>query len=117
MSDHSLAGSTPAHDEHHPDERTYVKIAIILAAITLAEVAIYYIDWVRDNHLLVPMLIVMSIIKFITVIAFYMHLKFDNPLFRTIFAGGLLLSLAVISAVVALLRTHPIDFGALGFIS
>ncbi|MGD9714231.1 MAG: cytochrome C oxidase subunit IV family protein [Thermomicrobiales bacterium] len=99
------------HGEHeHPSERKYVEIAIFLTIITLIEVAIWYIDWMHDTGALVPTLFVLSILKFVTVIGYYMHLKFDAPLFRYMFVAGLVGSLAVIGALIALLSTHRIDY-------
>lgn len=105
------------HGEHeHPSPRKYIQIAIILTIITLVEVAIYYIDWMHDSGVLVPALFVLSIAKFLTVIGYYMHLKFDAPIFRYMFIAALIVSLAVIGALIALLRTHTIDFGSGGLI-
>jgi cytochrome c oxidase subunit 4 len=106
------------HGEHeHPSEQKYIKIAIILTIITAIEVAIYYVDWMHDSGVLVPALFILSIGKFLTVIGYYMHLKFDSPLFRYMFIAALIGSLAVIGALIALLRVHTIDFGPGGFIS
>ncbi len=101
-----------AHD--HPSERKYIQIAIYLTIITIAEVAIYYIEWMHDSGVLVPALFVLSIAKFVTVIGYYMHLKFDDARFRYIFLAGLIISLAVIAAVFVLLTTHRTDY-AFGF--
>ena len=68
---------TDDHSHDHPSDRKYIEIAVILTVITLAEVAIYYIDWMHESGALVPTLIVMSLAKFVTVIGYYMHLKFD----------------------------------------
>jgi hypothetical protein len=37
----------------------------------------------------------MMILKFAIVCAYFMHLKYDNPLFRRIFVFGLVLAVAV----------------------
>jgi cytochrome c oxidase subunit 4 len=93
-----------AHDdpagtqEHkHPSDRQYVVIAAILAIITAAEVATYALDWFEDasTTLLVATLFPMMILKFAIVCAYFMHLKYDNPLFRRIFVFGLVLAVAV----------------------
>lgn len=98
------------HGEHeHPSERKYIQIAIILTIITIVEVAIYYIEWMHDSGALVPALFVLSIAKFLTVIGYYMHLKFDAPLFRYMFLAGLIGALAVMGALLVLVSTHRID--------
>jgi cytochrome c oxidase subunit IV len=83
--------------QHHPGPRQYVNIAIILAIVTGAEVAIYYIKAVED--FLVPMLIVFSAIKFVLVVSWFMHLKFDSRVFRRLFVAGLALAFSVFAVV------------------
>jgi cytochrome c oxidase subunit 4 len=99
--------STPHHmpphhaDEHaHPGPRQYVMIAIILAIITAIEVAVYYIDALAAVEAYI--LIFLSTLKFILVVAFYMHLKFDNRLFTYFFCFGLGIAAGVIFAFLAL---------------
>ena len=87
--------------EHHPGPRQYVNIAIILAIVTAAEVAIYYMSALED--FLVPLLIVFSAIKFVLVVSWFMHLKFDSRLFSTLFVGGLILVAALFVIVLATL--------------
>ena len=50
----------------HPSEWEYIKIVLILAAITAAEVAFYYFEMLEG--ILPPILIIMSIIKFVIVV-------------------------------------------------
>lgn len=111
MSHGAMAVATD-HGEHaHPTERKYIQIAIILTFITIVEVAIYYIDWMHDSGVLVPALFVLSAAKFVTVIGYYMHLKFDAPFFRYLFLAGLIGALAVMGALYVLIVTHRIDYG------
>jgi cytochrome c oxidase subunit 4 len=91
-----------AHEEH-PSNQVYIRVAIILAIITIVEVAIYYIPAIRG--VLVPALIVLSLAKFIMVVGYFMHLKFDNRLFRFMFAAGMVLTLAVYLALLAMMWT------------
>jgi cytochrome c oxidase subunit 4 len=77
------------HHEH-PSEWEYIKVALVLAVITLAEVLVYYVESLEG--LLVPILIVFSTIKFLLVVLWFMHLRFDSRLFRRLFATGLLLA-------------------------
>jgi len=80
-------------DHGHPSAFEYARIGVILAIITAAEIALYYIDMSRN--LLIVTLIVLSAIKFLFVVLWFMHLKFDNRLFSTMFAGGFVLALAL----------------------
>ena len=84
----------------HPTPRTYIIIAALLAVITGAEVWIFYIEALRS--VLIPMFILMSVVKFILVAMFYMHLKSDHRLFSWFFIGGLILATSVILALMAL---------------
>ena len=83
----------------HPTEMQYVKVAIVLAAITLAEVLVYYVESLEG--LLVPILAVMSIVKFALVVLWFMHLRFDSRLFRRLFVTGVLLALFVYTATLS----------------
>ena len=85
-----------------PTPAEYVNIGLLLAAITAVEVAVYYVDALAG--LLVPVLIVLSLSKFLLVVLWFMHLRFDNRLFSTFFTGGLLLALAVFIVVLATLK-------------
>ena len=90
----------PLHEEVHTSEATYVRVAIILAIITAIEVIIYYMEAARA--LLVPALLVLSIGKFLAVVGYFMHLKFDSRLFRFMFFAGLVLTLSVYLALLAM---------------
>ena len=84
MSAHPAVHTT----EHaHPGAREYIQIGAVLTAITALEVAVYYLHPLRP--VLPPVLIVLSAIKFSLVVMFYMHLKFDNRLFTSMFLFGL----------------------------
>lgn len=89
-------------EEHdHPTSREYANIAAILSAITAIEVGLYFITGVSHGTL-VAMLMVLMVVKFVYVVAYYMHLKYDHPYFTLIFAGGLLISVSIVLALGAL---------------
>ena len=92
------ATTADAHaDEHHdhPSDAKYVVIAIILAVLTALEVlASVYEDDLGDG-LLIGSLMVMMVLKFFIVAAYFMHLKFDNPTFTRFFVSGLVLATVV----------------------
>ena len=54
--------------------------------ITAAEVTLTYID---VGPLFLPALLIMMAAKFLIVVSFFMHLKFDNKLFSVLFYMGL----------------------------
>lgn len=83
-----------AHDhDHGPALSFWVKLAIALAIITAVEVAIYYIPALEG--VLVPLLVVLSAIKFVAVIWYFMHLAYDESILSGIFIAALLVSMAV----------------------
>ena len=74
----------------HPTTRQYWEIAIVLAIITGAEVAVTYVDAL--DSVIVPLLLIMAVAKFWLVVAFFMHLRFDKPLYRNLFLIGIVLT-------------------------
>jgi cytochrome c oxidase subunit 4 len=84
-----------AHD--HPSESQYVKVAVFLAIITAIEVAVVYMSSLKN--LIIPILGVMMIVKFFSVAAYFMHLKFDSKIFRRFFVLGILLAVAIFAVV------------------
>ncbi|MGQ0744670.1 MAG: cytochrome C oxidase subunit IV family protein [Acidimicrobiales bacterium] len=84
------------HGAHHPSDRQYVMIALFLAFITGAEVVMSYVEL---GGLLVPGLIILSLIKFIIVVMWFMHLRFDDRLFRRVFVTGLVLAFFIYGVV------------------
>src|SRR5215475_6933718 len=110
---------TPAHgghgDEHamehaHPGAKTYTLVGVVLAIITLAEVFFYTQESVRT--FLVPLLLVLSATKFALVVGFYMHLRFDHPLFTGVFGFGLVVGASVITALMFLFGQYPLPHPA-----
>ncbi|MEX2394346.1 MAG: cytochrome C oxidase subunit IV family protein [Actinomycetota bacterium] len=85
--------------EHaHPSPGQYIKIAIILAIVTAIEVGAYYVTGLSDTVLSIGLL-VMMVVKFFFVGMWFMHLRFDSKLFRSLFLVGIVLALAVYSVV------------------
>ena len=102
--------AAPGHDpllhsglEHaHPSTVKYVGIAILLGIITSLEVAIYYIN--MPDALMVSFLLLLAILKFSLVAAFFMHLKFDSPMLRRVFIAGIILASIVYTVALFTLR-------------
>lgn len=92
-------------EQAHATTGTYLRIAAVLVIITLIEVGVFYVP--AFQSLLVPILLALSALKFVLVVMFYMHLKFDNKFFLFLFGGPLLLAFAVVIGLLLLF------FGAL----
>ncbi len=90
--------ATAEHQEHGMSDASYIKIAIILAAITGLEVSTYYVDF---GPLFMPALLTMMIVKFVMVVSYFMHLKFDSKIFSFLFYTGLGLALFVYCTALA----------------
>jgi len=80
-------------EQAHATTGTYLRVAAILVMITLIEVGVFYVPAFQSA--VVPVLLVLSAVKFALVVMFYMHLKFDNRFFTFLFGGPLILALAV----------------------
>jgi cytochrome c oxidase subunit 4 len=80
---------------HAPAARraNYLGIFLLLAAFTLVETAVSY---VQQQAVKLPVLIVLSLAKAILVLLYFMHLKFDSRLFSYLFIAGCLLSIPLI---------------------
>ena len=90
----------PHREPAHPTQARYVAIALILAAVTIVEVAIVYLQFLAG--VLVPTLVILSALKFALVAMFFMHLKVDNKLFSIMFVGGFILAAVVIVLLIVL---------------
>ncbi len=113
MADHSPA-APHVHDEaHHPTWTTYWKIAVILTVITAVEVSAYYIPAWENSWVYVPSMLIMSAVKFYIVVMYYMHLKYDHKLFRSLFTGPLIVAGLTLIGVLFLFSKLVLRLGLL----
>ena len=99
-------GHADAHDDAHAHKPNsfYIKVAVALAIVTAVEVGLYYLDL---GKLYLPVLLVLMVIKFVTVVSLFMHLRFDNKIFSWLFYSGL--GLAIFVYVAALMTFRFFD--------
>lgn len=92
MSSHSATASASAPVPHVEDNKfwAYVQIAMLLAVITGVEIVVIGLPFARG--LLVTTLVVLSIVKFLFVIFYFMHLRWDKVFCTILFFIGLLLA-------------------------
>lgn len=90
--------SEPEHS-WHPGVNEYVMIGIILAGLTAIEVALFFAPVARQ--VTIPALLVLTVLKFVLVVAWFMHLRFDHAFFMRVFAVGIALAAAVFGIVIA----------------
>jgi cytochrome c oxidase subunit 4 len=77
----------------HPTPTPYWKIAVILAVLTAVEVALYYLDReVELGAINAVLLLSLAVLKFVIVVGWYMHLRYEKSLLSRFFTAGFLLA-------------------------
>ena len=107
------AAGAPDEHQHHPTAGTYFKVGVFLTLITVAEVWAYYIPTLVASRIFIPLLLIMSAVKFATVVAFYMHLKYDHKLFRSLFVGPFLIAATTLIGLMFLFGKLAVRLGLL----
>jgi cytochrome c oxidase subunit 4 len=102
---HAPSRVEPAHGGGHASLKTYIQVALVLAILTAVEVTTLYVPGI-PNGLLVASLLVMSVIKFVLVVGFFMHLKYDGGIMRAMFIGPLVLAILIILVIMALFGAY-----------
>jgi cytochrome c oxidase subunit 4 len=103
MSAHSPAATASGHAGHGHDEskfQIYVQIAMLLAVITGVEIVAVYLPFAK--WLLITALVVLSVVKFMFVIFYFMHLRWDKAFCTILFFIGLVLAGGTMWALLAL---------------
>jgi cytochrome c oxidase subunit 4 len=88
----ALSPSNGAASGHHEPSKfhVYIQIAMILAVITGVEVVLVYMPIVK--WVVVTALVVLSAVKFMFVIFYFMHLRWDKVFCTILFFIGLILA-------------------------
>jgi cytochrome c oxidase subunit 4 len=94
----------PGELRPHPSPFQYVMIAVILCVITGLEVGMYYIESDVPKGFYIATLLTMALIKFVTVVSFYMHLRTDRPIFRRFFITGAVGAVVLFTIVLSTLH-------------
>jgi cytochrome c oxidase subunit 4 len=97
------AHHAPAAADHGHDEskfQIYVQIAMLLAVITGVEIVGIYLPFAK--WIIVTALVVLSVVKFMYVIFYFMHLRWDKPFCTILFFIGLVLAAGTVWALLAL---------------
>lgn len=96
-----------AEQSHGLQPMQYVWIGAGLGVITFVELVASL--WLDLGNALIPILFVLSAVKFAIVVAFFMHLRFDSGLFTRMFVGAFMLAAFVLIALIALFWTDASD--------
>ena len=114
---HADAHAHDMNDPHahgaHPTAWTYIKVGVILTVITILEVWAYYIPALVASPIFVPALLIMSALKFVIVVMFYMHLKYDHRLFRALFTGPFIVAALTLIGLMFLFGKLAVRLGLL----
>jgi cytochrome c oxidase subunit IV len=105
---------TEAHDARahaaeakpHVGWKQYVLVGLVLAIITAMEVAAVELDFVPGG-VVIPLLLALTAAKFFLVVLFFMHLKYDHPIFGRVFWAPLFLSVLVVIGLILLFHVLP----------
>jgi len=90
-----------SHETTHR-RANYLGIFVILIVLTLVETLVSY---VQQEAIKFPVLIILSVIKAVLVLLYFMHLKFDSRLYTYLFIAGCAL---VIPLVLVMTLVMPI---------
>ena len=110
---HDSAAHGGAAHVHHPTAKTYIIVGAVLTLITVLEVWAYYVPSFVASRAFVPSLLIMSAVKFATVVLFYMHLKYDHKVFRALFGGPFLIAATTLLILMFLFGKMALRLGLL----
>ncbi len=88
------------HEQHHPSPRRYVVIGVTLGVITAIEVGLFYVQ--ASPAIIVWLLLLSSLAKFLLVVGFFMHLRFDDRRFALLFFAPLVIMVSLAVALMAM---------------
>ena len=97
------AHADPAHG--HPSDLLYLKVGLVLFALTGLEVSTYFVN--MKGVALIVVLMPLMVVKFGVVAAYFMHLRFDSRIFRRFFITGIVL--AVFVYFIVMFTLHVFD--------
>ena len=93
-----LSADEYGEGHHGATDKQYIIIAAVLAGITALEITLSYVD---VGPIFLPALLILMVAKFLTVVSYFMHLKFDNKIFSFLFYLGLVLAVLVYCAALS----------------
>ena len=86
----------------HPTPKTYWLIAAALAVATAIEIAIPYIEVLDPVR--APLLIAFGAAKFVTVVAVFMHLRYDLKGYRYVFSIAVVVAILMFIVMLSVFR-------------
>lgn len=108
------ASTSSTEIDNHSEEQKYhafINLAMILAAITGIELVLVYLP--LNEILIFTILVVLSLCKFIGVIAWFMHLVYDRFLLTLAFGTGLVIATGTVISLIFIMDQSFVDFEAI----
>lgn len=105
---------SPSHADHSGEAQKYhafINLALVLAAITGVELVLVYLP--IHEAIIFSVLITLSLFKFVSVIAWFMHLIYDKLLLTLAFGTGLAIATGTVIALMFIMDRGHIDFEAI----
>jgi cytochrome c oxidase subunit IV len=100
----SAPGLLPGEVTKHPTPFKYVIIFLILVVVTGVEIGISYMEGSVTSGIIVALLLILAVLKFAMVAAYFMHLRTDQPIFRRFFVLGIITAIVVFAVAVTTLH-------------
>ena len=101
--------SGPAEDPVMEESKrffTFFNLSMVLVAITGIEIVIIYVQTFEGSSI-IGILFTTSVLKFVGVVWWFMHLRWDKFLNTVLFLMGLVIALGTYFAVIYMSDTHP----------
>ena len=96
----------------HPSPKQYWQIAVLLGALTAVEVGMFYLNQALDLGAINAILLVgLAIMKFVIVVGWYMHLRFEKSTLNRFFTAGFILAAAIYLVVLSAMGVVAIRGG------
>ena len=103
-----------SHADHSGEEQKYhafINLALVLAAITGIELVLVYLP--INGVVIFSVLIALSLFKFFSVIAWFMHLIYDKMILTLAFGTGLAIASGTVVALMFIMDRSYVDFEAI----
>lgn len=96
----------------HPTPAQYWKIAVLLAVLTAVEVAMFYINNALDlKYFNSIILLSLAGLKFVIVVGWYMHLRYEDATLSRFFSAGFILAIGLYTIVLTALGVLAVRGG------
>jgi len=94
-------------DQENKRYHAFINLALFLSVFTGVEIVVIFLPF--PPVVLFTTLITVSLVKFVCVILWFMHLIYDAPLLLILFVGGMLLAAGTMVALLNLLARSDVD--------